>query len=192
MTQNEQSDSRVTDSQRNCLALPAPTIGTLSTDMVTSGTSVTLTCPVDYILCGTFIIVCIDGTWSDVLTTCKKDCPPLTLANAEILLVDNTHCETPTVTCHSGYTLIIGDVPLSCTDGTWHGIPMCVLDCLALPAPTIGTLSTDMVTSGTSVTLTCPVDYILCGTFIIVCIDGTWSDVLTTCKKGKLLQLYLF
>ncbi|XP_077994085.1 C4b-binding protein beta chain-like [Glandiceps talaboti] len=101
-----------------------------------------------------------------------------------------THGTEVTITCDGGTTLTGGDATRTCMNGDWSGtMPTCEAsggttggDCSALTAPTNGSLSSTVVTSGTDVTVSCNEGFTRCGDEKITCTDAKWSGAVATCK----------
>ncbi|XP_066271289.1 sushi, von Willebrand factor type A, EGF and pentraxin domain-containing protein 1-like [Branchiostoma lanceolatum] len=176
--------------------LTAPANGALSTTARTYQTVVTTTCNAGYSLDGAATTTCqADGTWSNTVPTCRRDCPVLTApANGALSTTARTYQTVVTTTCDSGYVQN-GAATTTCqAGGAWsNAVPTCTpRPCPTLTAPTNGALSPlGPHAYPTQVTFTCNSGYVRNGVENTRCqADGTWSNPTPpTCIPGQCSSL---
>ncbi|XP_078667358.1 uncharacterized protein LOC144909170 [Branchiostoma floridae x Branchiostoma belcheri] len=173
---------------RQCPTLTAPANGALSTTATSYQTVVNFTCNPGYVLNGTTNTTCQDdGTWSNLVPTCRvRQCPTLTApANGALSTTTTSYQTVVNFTCNPGY-LLNGTTNTTCqADGTWSNlVPTCrVRQCPSLTAPANGALSSTATSYQTVVNFTCNPGYVVNGTTNTTCqADGTWSNLVPTCR----------
>ncbi|KAI8500841.1 hypothetical protein Bbelb_216590, partial [Branchiostoma belcheri] len=161
-----------------CPILTAPANGALSTTATSYPTVVNFTCNPGYVLNGTTNTTCqADGTWSNLVPTCRvRQCPTLTApANGALSTTTTSYRTVVNFTCNPGYVLN-GTSNTTCqADGTWSNlVPTCTAS---------GALSTTATFYQTVVNFTCNTGYVLNGTTNRTCqADGAWSNLVPTCR----------
>jgi CUB/sushi domain-containing protein len=164
---------------RDCPAPASPSKGRV----VVKGGNAMYFCDRGYVLDGSSLRACKDGSWTDGAPKCVKDSKCLALSSplyGEVIITDSG--QLATYTCNKGYS-IVGDTLRKCSNGRWTGsVPSC---CQTLSAPSNGGLS---VEDG-RVTYFCNDGYQLVGDSLRLCKNSTWNGTLPICVKEQCLAL---
>jgi hypothetical protein len=151
--------------------LVAPTNGTVTPTMGTTGTVATYSCNAGYSLTGNATQTCqADGTWSGTAPTCTQvttGCTPDPCVHSMTGCMPVGATGYTCGTCVAGWTGANCSTPVTCSGAT---------------APTNGAVSAPSATFGNTVTYTCNSGYALMGNATATCqADGTFTGPAPTC-----------
>ena len=90
-------------------------------------------CDPDHVVTGDNSYCLPNGTWTALPSCVRKSCPPISLRHG---VVEHTE-QNATVTCNEGFTLhndrdstaSRDSETVTCDDGSWRDVPMCIRDC---------------------------------------------------------------
>ena len=139
-------------------------------------------------------LICSDRNWDTIifflLIFSQIDCgDPGAGHNTDRELTITTLNSTVQYSCHTGHSLVSGDLERTCqNDGTWSGSnPTC--DPIQCPDPNTNATITEgssPYTYNTTVYFSCPSGSALGSnvTFVTCLEDGAWSDIIPACYSG--------
>lgn len=147
------------------------------------GSTVTFTCPRDYVMEGAAAIKCTDGQWNSTKPSCKAPCvEPTDPRHGLKMDRDFRHGRSVRFYCFSGYQRV-GAAFITCNDSKWDGwVPLCKGVCGRPRTSSRVQLQGSRYLHGDEVTFSCPRNYDLFGKAKLRCVDRKWDSPIPECK----------